>query len=285
MRKWYKFSLDAGRQGKIFIPMDNTYDEHKRAMGGYSADNAYRSEPEFFNKYFFNYQLHRLEYYDRFLRKHLKKEDKVLSVASGRCANELYLLQGGHRITCSDLDTFDAIQATKALFPEFEYIKLNILTGASDKKYDAILCLSLIYLFDESDLLRFFKNVSDSLNKNGYLILDSAGPCDNLLSYMIHDLLLKYETILVRFVKFFLTGKLNGIIRQHFGYRRTDKEIIESAKKFGLELVCQENYAFLSEFKRSRIFNLIIKENSIMEKIFSVIGRNIPYIRMFKFKK
>ena len=90
MRKWYTYWLDPDCTGKIYVPLDTTYDDHKESMGSYKADNAYKSKIKFFNTYFFNYQQNRSEYYDNFLRKHLKKQGDILSIASGRCANELF---------------------------------------------------------------------------------------------------------------------------------------------------------------------------------------------------
>lgn len=291
MRKWYKYTLDSSLAGRKRVLKDRTYYEHARSMGtlgGYDVDDAYKSKQNFFNKYFFNYHLSRLEYYHIFLEKYLSKEEEILSVGSGRCANELYLAQEGYNITCSDLKILNAYKATVALFPNFKYIEYDILSGPADCKYDAIISLGLIYLFDEKELLRFFINVSESLKIGGHLVLDSAGSSDNLLSYTIHEVILKYETMLRRIVRFISEQKWYGLIVKDFGYRRTDKEIIDTARKANLELTDQENYAFLTEFSRSCLFYLLNKAlrfSSNWEKLITIIGKNIPYIRMFNFKK
>lgn len=234
------------------------------------------------------YHLGRLENYDNFLRKHLRKNKHVLSIASGRCANELFLMEDGYSITCSDLGYPSSFQQTKTLFPNIDFVEMDILEVPPSVKYDAIIALSLIYLFDESDFGKFFKNVSDSLNVNGSLILDSAGSPDNFLSFFIHDILLKYETCLVRFLK--RRRRHDGLVIKDHGFRRTDIEIIELAKKYNLELVVQENYGFLVEFARSGIFSKIflkraISLGSITNRVFSFIGKGVPYTRMYMFKK
>jgi len=285
MRKWYKYLLDKSRKGKLELSIDQDFKDHEKAMCGYKADDAYCSKESFFNKYFWNYHYGRLECYDNFMRRHLKKGEDVLSIASGRCANELFLIEDGYKITCSDLKVFDAYQETKKLFPQFEFVEHDILNTPLYSKYDTVICLSLIYLFNEEKLLAFFRNVSDSLKTGGHLILDFVGSPDNVLSFLLHDIYLKYEMKIARAAKFLLIGQLPGLVVKHHGYRRTDEEIISAARKSGFELLSQENYAFVTEFRRSYIFDKLVKQTSFIEKAFGIIGRNIPYIRMGHFLK
>jgi hypothetical protein len=103
MRTWYKYYLDPNCSGINHVSRDHKFEHHERAIGGYHPDGAYGSKTTFFGKYFHNYHRGRLEYYDLFLRKHLKKGDRILSIASGRCANELYLSEEDYHIICSGL--------------------------------------------------------------------------------------------------------------------------------------------------------------------------------------
>ena len=266
------------------MPIDQDFEDHKAAMGGYDADDAYKNKKEFFNKYFFGYHMGRLQHYDEFIRKHLRRGGNVLSIGSGRCANELYLMEDGYNITCSDLQLIDCHSETVALFPNLNFLEFNILHGPSEPehKYDTIICLSLIYLFDDKDLLIFFKNVSSSLKPGGHLILDSVGSPDNFLSYMVHEVLLKYEIYFLRIAKMIIKHKKDAVIRKHHGYRRTDNEIIEAALVAGLKLVDKEDYAFLTEFRRSVLFDRLFlrKHNLLLEPVFTRIGRTIPYVRI-----
>jgi hypothetical protein len=154
-----------------------------------------------------------------------------------------------------------------------------------DKKFDTIMCLSLIYLFDDEELSRFFLNVRKSLKAGGCLILDSSGSPDNFSSYFLHDIFLKYETALIRFVKYLVTGRLDGYVIKNFGYRRTNAEIITAAVKSGLHFKCMDNYAFKHDFMRSPILRKTIQMQPIIENAFDVFGKSMPYIRMFKFQK
>lgn len=117
MRKWYKYLLNESRNGRLELFIDQNFKEHEKAMGGYQSNGSYTDKAAFFDKYFLNYHTGRLVYYDRFLRKHLRKDLDIISIASGRCANELCLMEDGYKVTCSDLDYFDALEATKGLFP------------------------------------------------------------------------------------------------------------------------------------------------------------------------
>lgn len=285
MRKWYKYYLDCSINGIKTVGIDSSFDDHSRAMGNFDPDAAYDDKALFFKKYFFGYQYNRLEHYNDFLEKHLNKEDEILSIASGRCANELWLIEKGYKVTCSDIDVMNAYKKTKELFPSLNWIKIDILQEPVINKFDSIVCLSLIYLFDMKKLSLFFSNIAQSLKPGGYLILDSAGAPDNMLSFSIHDIYLKFETILKGLLKCILKGRMTDLVIKDFGYRRTDKEIIEVAAKYGLRLAAQKNYAFLTEFRRSLIFNKLIKDGTVIEKFFAILGRKIPYIRMYKFKK
>ena len=104
---------------------------------------------------------------------------------------------------------------------------------------------------------------------------------DNLLSHLFHEKFLKIETWAKGLVKLILTGRKYKLVIKHHGYRRTDTEVIETARQAGFRLVDQQNYAFLSEFKRSYFLG---KLSSIMKKPF-IVGKRMPFVRMFNFQK
>jgi len=284
LRKWYKFKLTSASCDIVREPIDSSYSDHTQAMGGYSAVEAYKSRSDFFNRYFFNFSRSRLDHYHSFLKKHLDRSNDILSVGSGRCANELYLLQDGFKITCSDLAMLPAYEATKKLFADFKFVKFDVLSGSTSRKYDAILCLSLMYLFDETKMRSFFRNVSDSLNDGGTLILDPGGCFSNPMSYVLDNILLKYEALVIRGTKFMISGKKGGLIIKEFGYRKRNKDIIECAKEAGFMLSDRESYDYLTEFSRSYFLKRAIKRSPACRKIVGSLGRTIPYINLFKFR-
>ena len=284
MINWKKYTIDYSTNKESRIDRDSSFADHAEAMGYYQIINVGDNKKEFFDKFFFNYHSGRLLNYDKFLRKHIKKSEKVLSVASGRSANEIKLLEEGYDITCSDLEKLPSYENIKRLFPSYNFFILDILKQSTDKKYDCLVSLSLIYLFSNDQLDVFFKNLYESCDEKGCLILDSAGSPDNLLSYFIHDILLKYEAYIIRFFKNIFRKKKCGLFVQDFGYRRKNIEIIEIARRNGFEIIEQENFSFLAEFERSRILRKLMKVYFI-KLFFGLIGKYVPYIRMFFFKK
>lgn len=285
MKKWYKYLPNYESSAGGDRPLDQGFEEHAEAMGGYGTGDSYKSKEDFFDHYYYKFQYGRLECYDDFIRKNLNKKHDIFSVASGRCANELYLMQDGYRILCSDLKTIDVHRRTKALFPDFSFIEFDVLKDDPLDTYDAVLILSLIYLFDEQQLMTLFDKVGKLLKQGGYIILDSAGPPDCGLINFYHDTYLRYETKLYAMLKSIAHKKRLGVIKKHFGFRRTDNEILNIAQRSGFELVSKRNYDILSEFRRSFIFNRLIREDSPLEKIFQPLCRMAPYIRMFCLQK
>ena len=285
MRKWIKYSLDREHVGTRRVDHDRSFDDHKLAMGGYHPDESYVSREEFFRKYFYGFQVGRLEFSNDFLRRSLSKHERVLSIGSGRCASELHLMEDGYDITCSDLDYFEAYAATKSLFPSFRFLPLDFLCEPAPETYDAVVAVGLISLFDNDDLVKFLQNVAHTLRPGGHLILDSSGSPDNLMSFLLHDVWLNAETRLKRHVKFLLTGHRPGLIIKHHGYRRSEDDIVSAANHTGLQLVDKGNYAFTFEFKRSWTLSRMMRSNRLIEQLFRSIGQRIPFVRMFKFRK
>lgn len=292
MRKWYKYYFDDSFDGIVRKDMDKDYNDHSSSMGTYLPCESYDSKEAFFNKYYFGadhrkfgFLLRWKEYYNDFLEKHLDKAHGILSIGSGRCANELFLAGKGYKILCSDLEQLPAYDRTKKLFPDFEYMILDILESPAPRRHDAVISLSLIYLFDSNKLERFFNNVAGSMKTNGVFILDSGGAPDNLFSYLVHDIMLKYEAKSIHFLRRVLKHKRSGLVVKHEGYLRSDAEIVKVAAKSGLVLRAKNDYDTLREFRRSVLFNKFIKEGSAFEKMFEELGRGVPFIRMFKFEK
>jgi hypothetical protein len=283
MRRWHKYFIFEKDQQSISLSVDRAFEEHVHSMGGYLPE-GYGSREEFFNIYF-DKRHHRL--YDLFVRQHLTKEEAVLSLASGRCANELLLLSQGYNIVCSDLAPIN-LKETQSLFPEFRFQTLDILKTYSDRSFDAVLALGLIYLFDDKELGIFFENVGKSLKSGGHLILDSAGSPDNFASFLVHDVVLKYETVLLfnlRRMKRWLEGRGKlTLVKKHHGFRRTDEEIVKKAADAGMILLDKCHYDHLTELRRSFFFSRFIKD-TVFEKLFIVLGRRMPYVRMFYFQK
>jgi len=284
MRRWYKYILSQS-DAPVLHEQDNTYQDHAAAMGGYEADENYSSKRAFFDRYFMG----RYRFWDNFLRKHLKKSERVLFIGSGRCINELKLLEDGYNIVCSDLDIPPCFSQMKELFGDVRFQKINILDFKQDFQFDVVVSLSFIYLLSAEALEKFLVNTAQLLKKEGTLILDSAGSEDNELSNFIHDFFLKWEArVIVLISRFFpLIGKKSyRVVKKEFGYRRSNEEIVAAAKRHGFKPTDFAEYDTLTEFRRSlALSKLLINRFRFWERIFSQLGVGIPYIRMFVFSK
>src|ERR1700756_4672350 len=99
MRRWGKHNVVPRSQPAATHREDA--DHQFALMGGYEPDEASRSKAAFFPQHLDAHP--RLVAYARYLQRHIRKDERVLSVASGRCANELRLMETiGCDITCSD---------------------------------------------------------------------------------------------------------------------------------------------------------------------------------------
>lgn len=113
MRSWVKDQIDTSTDKVIKLAQDYSFSEHANAMGYYEENELGEDKNDFFNKIYYNYHSGRLLNHDKFLKKQIKKSDRVLPIASGMSANELKLLEEGYDITCSDLDKLPSYKRTK----------------------------------------------------------------------------------------------------------------------------------------------------------------------------
>ncbi|PIR00983.1 MAG: hypothetical protein COV66_03915 [Nitrospinae bacterium CG11_big_fil_rev_8_21_14_0_20_45_15] len=284
MRKWVKYTIDNSREeGVVFKDKSRTAEEHAKDMDGYHSDVSYDNKESFFKKWYHHQDRSRIKTYSEFVQKYVDKKNKILSLASGRCAGELYLLDQGYNIVCSDLRELNIHRDAKQLFPEFRFLLLNTLNLELRQSYDVITAFSLIYLFDDDELKLFFKNVANSLNRGGALLIDPSGAADNESTLLLDEVFLKYQTCLKKMV-LSLLGKPNSLVSKHHGFRRTDEEIIAKAKEAGFELEVVERNDFLMELRRIRILSMIFNRSGLARKIGGTLGRKMPYVRLFLFR-
>ena len=279
MRVWEKvIFIDTPIQTES---KNKVYEDFAKEMGGYDVDDSYQSKESFFHKYFQG----RYVDWDNYLQRNLHKDDEVLSIASGRCINELKLLNDGYSISCSDLKIVPSYDASIQLFGTFPFLVLDILREHPDKEYDGIICLGIIYWFNKDDLDKFFRNMNKGLSQGKCLFLDTGGGRENLFSLFWDVLYLPIEYKIFSFLYKLIRKREKILVKYNIGFRRTDEEIVEPARRSGFEFVSREDFDFIDEFRRSVLLNRIIGRSSLAQRIFSILGRWNPYIRMFKFKK
>jgi hypothetical protein len=284
MRKWVKYTIDNSRKdGVAFKDKSRTAEEHATDMDWYHSDESYKSKESFLKKWYHHQDRSRIKTYNEFVQKYVDKNNKILSLASGRCAGELYLLEQGYNIVCSDLSELDIHRDAKQLFLEFRFLLLNVLKFELKENYDIITAFSLIYLFDDDELKLFFENVADSLSAGGALLIDPSGAEDNRSTLLLDEVFLKYQTCLKKML-LSLFGQSNSLVIKQHGYRRTDEEIIAKAKEAGFELEVVERSDFLMELRRIRILSIIFNRSALARKIGSLLGKKMPYVRLFLFR-
>ena len=276
MRKWYKYYFEINDRKIKKITKFKRFEEFEKAMGGYSSNQHYESRDKF-NK---EYLKDRFSIYAYYLKSNLKKNKNILSIASGRCINELNLLDKGYKIICTDLSIPQCYKKSKKIFKKFNYYKFDILKDNLKKKYDTIIGLGLLYVFSEKQLNKFFKRLNKLVKLNGEIIVDSSSSPDNIITYLYDNLLLKFENKILSLI-LNIIGKKNNFISRHHGYKFKNKELIKIAKQHGFEIIDVKTKDFVTEFSRSRLISKIY----ILNLILKPISFFMSYVRIFKFKK
>ncbi len=219
--------------------------------------------------------------YSNFLTKHVQSNQGILSVASGRCANELYLMsQSNCKITCSDLEYPACIDETAKLFPNLDFVKLDVLVDEPPGMFDAVISLSLIYCFDDKDLDKFFGFAKSALKPRGRLLLDLVGAPDNVWSRAFHDVFLPVETWGWASYNTVRQRRAHVVRRDFHGYRRSLNDVMRIAGQHGYSLRDYFEDGYHLDFMRSPILSMSMARSRIANRALSFIGRAMPYVRM-----
>ena len=280
MIRWNKILINRSNKIKK-IKKSKNFEDFADELGGYE-DNEYYKSKEIFFKFYLN---GRYLIWDNYLKKKLNLGSKILSLTSGRGINELSLIKDNFNVTCSDIEIPKCYYASKKLFGNFDYLNFNILSTKINKEFDCIYSVSAFYIFSYSELEKIFKNISEILKKDGILIIDFGGCEDNLISYFLHEIYLIFEAYIIYFLFKPFNKKIGFKFDYNFGYRWKNSEIIKLANKFGYNFISLDEYDYITELERSVLIRKIIQYFPSTKKIFSFIGKKIPYIRMFKFIK
>lgn len=285
MRRWIKYvPVPVGARWKGTI---DSFDDHVQQMGGYEPDRiAYSSKELFFSTYLFNSERRRA--CRDYLLKAVRREDRVLSVGSGRCANELDLQESiGCKVVCSDLGEPECMEATRHLFPNLEFVALDItapLPQSMNGSFDVVISLSLIYALDDDQLEKLFAGVSSALSSDGRFILDLAGAPDNKASKFFHNMYIPFEARLVAFAKTVIRLRRHTVRSIEFGFRRTKEDVFELARRHSLIPTDYWEGLYHLDFMRSAIASRLIRLTA-GKLLFSWLGQRHPYLRLQAFVK
>ena len=235
------------------------------------------------NTFIKNYFKNRFKIWDTYLKNNISKNQKILSIGSGRAINELVLIDENYNVICSDLDIPETYEASKKIFNDYIYLKFDVLKHDIQQKFDSIFSLHTFYLFSENQLNLAFSKVNMSLHKDGIFIVDMSAE-HNFFSTFYHNFYLKMESILIYFISKILKKNIGLIFDENFGYKYKKKEIINIATKNNFELLSIDSIGH-NEIYRSYIFRKITKNSKFIEKIFCKIFKLITSHNIYKFKK
>lgn len=279
MRKWFKY-LVVDESESISSSKNVTFQENAEEMQ-YDSQVGFSSQEEFIKTYFFGHR--RYQAYDSILRSILRKDERALSIGSGRCINEILLAKDGYDITCSDLGVLSRV---KSFFPSLNFICYDMTQKAFFKtQFDVIFAFSSFYLFDRLQFREILNNLKNSLKERGRLIIDIGGSQDNFPAFLIDNLISQYEAYLkVLILKFFIKSR-KKVIRRHHGFRYADKEFIKLVQGEGFRFLRVDRSDYLTELGRSYIVRRIGGLCGFFNNLFGIIGRASPYVRVFIFEK
>jgi cyclopropane fatty-acyl-phospholipid synthase-like methyltransferase len=277
MRHWIKYAAVPRAQRPIGA-IARSAEDYFVQMGGYFVDESYRSKSKFFAKHLHSNP--RLVAYDRYLQRRITSGERILSVASGRCANELQLMESiGADVLCSDLREPPCLDATKAIFPNLKFTELDVLKDEPPEVFDTVLSLSLIYAMDDTQLFEFFVFARRALKPNGRLLLDLAGSPDNVFAWLLHDVFLPAEAGLFACYMTLRRRLLYRVQAVHHGYRRSLADLSRVAQHAGFMLVDIENDGFDLDLRRGVLLSRFA-DTDLGSRSLSWVGRYMPYIRM-----
>ena len=185
-------------------------------------------------------------------------------------------------VVCSELSEPPCLGATRAIFPDVKFLKLDVLNDDPPGIYESVLSLSLIYAFDDAQLLRFFRFVSRALKPGGRLLLDLASSPDSLVTWLLHDVFLPAEAALLAG---YLTLKLRTPHKVQVvphGYRRSIEDVARVAREVDLELVDVQLDCFDIELSRSVLLRRL-QATAVGAMLLAKLRPRIPYVRMAEF--
>ena len=284
MRNWYKYEVIMQSEVEPYDDNENNFERYAAQMGGYTADNNYESRKAFIDRYLKKEGHGRLLIFNTFLQKNLTLDMKILSVASGRAACELALIEDGYNIACSDLAQPPFLPKLREIFGNFSYETLDILGQVGDNKYDAIICSSLIYTFDTQQFNLFLSNISKLLKNNGIFIMDYVGAPDNIWAFLLHNVYLPIEARFYAIYQSVRYRRFYSVLKTFHGYRRSNQEIKDALQQKGLALFAYGEGGELIDFYRGYILPKFINKPGF-KSLFLWVGTRMPYVRVGSFRK
>lgn len=267
MRDWYDYILKKENKDTL-----NRFDYTNETL---QNNENFKKNFEFEN--FSNNQLCNKTY--TYFKKILKKKQTFFIGSSWGWVE--YFLSKDFPLIASDINE-EYIRYHKNN-TKLNYIKFDILSenikDDFQNKYDQIILNNVEYLFNQDQLKKCLINLSIIAKKESdiYIIFRSR---DSFLIKIIEKYLMPLENLIVKHIKNLLGQKI-FLTKNHHGYRRTEKEFLNTINKYDFELKSIHKEMFETEYKRLRILRLFG-----ISKFLSIIFLKFhPYLNIIHLKK
>jgi SAM-dependent methyltransferase len=272
MRTWSRYF--------VVEPSNPTPRDHFSKIGGYLVGDEYASKDQFFQKHIFGHE--RIAAYNDYLLPLAHDLGRTLSLAAGRCANELYLTEKfGVDVLCSDIEEPPCIPATRGLFPYLKFQNIDVLNDAPVGQFDSVLVLGLTYAFNDDELDKLISYCGASLRSGGLLVFDLSAASNSVVGRLFNDFYLQAEAKVMAPLLSVKHGKKFIAERDQHGYRRSLRDV--QPRMPGFELLNYQERGMAADLSRSAVFSSLDARIGIAKNIGTVIASRMPFIRIGTF--
>ena len=211
----------------------------------------------------------------KFLKNNLDINKKTLFIGSSWGWCEFFLMKD-FDIIASDVEEH-YVNYHKSN-TSLNYIKLDILNLDIKNKYDQIVINNIEFLFDEEQLSKSIKNISNISNPGSkvFVIFRSR---DGFIPKLIDNYLLPFETYLVYLLK--KLKKKVYLTKNHLGFRRNISKFIELYKQNNFTLISIYKDMFSYDFQRLRT----VQKFRLSYLLSIITFKSNPYLNIIVFKK
>lgn len=200
----------------------------------------------------------------------IDRDRKIFGIGSGLGEHEILLSQAGYCVTASDVvDTKDL--GMGRLFPSNDFVIFDVFTDDLPRHADTLLVTGMDSYFDGlafehlmarlAQLLRSIPSDSPS-NYAPELVFTCRYP-NNFATWMVDVLVLPFECALLN-VRARIRRRPERWHRKAHGYRRSTREVISEASRWGLEV---QSISFAGLGMEAQRSFLVASSNSLKEWI------------------
>lgn len=226
--------------GAVSGQMDATPSEFAQTMG--YGSRTYESPAQFL-------ELHARDWvrelHDVF-RELLDRRRTVLSIGSGECEHEIPFVLDGYDILSTDV--VPSAAESQRLFPSLRFELFDALNPTPIGLFDDVLVAGIDFYFVDREFSRLLGNIRALLKPGGRLLF-TLRYRDNLATWLIDRVGIPASCLLLRLVAAARGTGMRWVMKPH-GYRRSLREIVDSAARHGFRLGRIRHAGFAVELTR-----------------------------------